>query len=184
MLLYKVGLSEIWTQDHWIPLRCSNRLRYQTIKSTSIHSQFSTASPISSVVQWQILFWLLFSSVATFICSKFCSGNHLNVAEWTDKYCIHKWMIFKSTYRKLALVEFELTTTEFGSDALNDWAITRWVQPALRANCSQPALRANFSIQISFQVMHSPGTTFIQSTFCRGNYMCSVKSTHRCSIYH
>ena len=46
-------------------------------------------------------------------------------------------MIFRSSYRKLAWVGFEPTTTEFRSDALTDWAIRPWVQLALRANFVQ-----------------------------------------------
>ena len=56
------------------------------------------------------------------------------VEEWIDTYSIHHWRIFRSSYRKLAWVEFEPTTTEFLSDALTDWAIRPWVQLALRAN--------------------------------------------------
>ena len=52
-------------------------------------------------------------------------------------YGIHHWMIFRSSYRKLAWVGFESTTTEFRSDALTDWAIRSWVQLALIANFVQ-----------------------------------------------
>ena len=45
--------------------------------------------------------------------------------------------IFRSSYRKLAWVGFETTTTEFRSDSLTDWAIRPWVQLALRANFVQ-----------------------------------------------
>ena len=47
------------------------------------------------------------------------------------------WNIFRSSYRKLASVGFESTTTEFRSDAPTDWAIRPWVQLALRANFVQ-----------------------------------------------
>ena len=60
--------------------------------------------------------------------SNFCWGNHMSVAEWVDTYGIHHWRILWSSYRKLAWVGFEPTTTEFRSDALTDWAIlsTTW----------------------------------------------------------
>ena len=45
---------------------------------------------------------------------------------------------FWRSYRKLAWVGFEPTTTEFLSDALTDWAIRPSVQLALRANFVQP----------------------------------------------
>ena len=52
-------------------------------------------------------------------------------------YGIHHQKILWSSYRKLAWVGFEPTTTEFRSDALIDWAITPWVQLALRPNFVQ-----------------------------------------------
>ena len=59
------------------------------------------------------------------------------VVEWTDTYGIHHWRILWSSYRKLAWVGFEPTTTQFRSDALTDWAIRPWVQLVLRANFAQ-----------------------------------------------
>ena len=59
------------------------------------------------------------------------------VGEWIDTYFIHHWTIFRSSYRKLAWVGFEPTTTEFRSEALTDWAIRSWVQLVLRANFIQ-----------------------------------------------
>ena len=47
------------------------------------------ATPILSFVQCQISFWLLLSSVTTFIFSKFCRGNHVSVAKFTYRYGIH-----------------------------------------------------------------------------------------------
>ena len=59
------------------------------------------------------------------------------VPEWIDTYGIHHWQIFKSSYRKLAWVVFEPTTTELRSDALTDWTIVPWLQLPLRANFVQ-----------------------------------------------
>ena len=64
-------------------------------------------------VQCQISFWPLPSSVAILI------GNHMSVAEWPDTYGIQHQRISWSSYRKLAWVGFECTTTEFHSDTLN-----------------------------------------------------------------
>ena len=61
-------------------------------------------------------------------------GNHVSVVEWADTYGIHHWWILWSSYRKLAWVGFEPTTSEFRSDALTDWAIRLWLQLTLRAN--------------------------------------------------
>ena len=58
----------------------------------------------------------------------------MSVAEWADTYDIYHWRIPWSSYRKLAWVGFEPTTTEFHPDALTDWAIKPWVQFALRAS--------------------------------------------------
>ena len=58
----------------------------------------------------------------------------MSVAEWPDTYSIHHWRILWSSYRKLAWVGFEPTTTKFHSEVLNDWTIRPWVQLALRAN--------------------------------------------------
>ena len=52
-------------------------------------------------------------------------------------YGIHHWLILWSSYRKLDWMGFEPTTTEFRSDALNDWAIRPRVELALRANFVQ-----------------------------------------------
>ena len=52
----------------------------------------------------------------------------MSVAEWADTYGIHHWRILWSSYRKLAWVGFEPTTTKFRSDALTDGAIRSWVQ--------------------------------------------------------
>ena len=55
-------------------------------------------------------------------------------------YNIHHWRIIWSSSsgsRKLAWVGFEPMTTEFRSHLLTDWAITPWVQLALRTNFVQ-----------------------------------------------
>ena len=57
---------------------------------------------------------------------------------------IDHWRILWSSYRKLAWVGSELTTTEFCSDALTDWDIRPWVQLTLRANFIQP--HSNFIV--------------------------------------
>ena len=53
-------LCGIWTHDHWIPIRHSNRLGYQAMSSTRTQSQVCIAIPISS-------FQILPSSVATYV---------------------------------------------------------------------------------------------------------------------
>ena len=58
--------------------------------------------------------------------------------KWRIHYwSIHHWRILWSSYRKLAWVRFEPTTTEFRSNTLTNWAIKPWVQLALRANFVQ-----------------------------------------------
>ena len=90
-------------------------------------------------------------------------------------YDIHNWRIIWISYRKLPRVGFETTTTEFCSDALTDWAISPWVQLALRANIVQlPHFHRLFSIrfhfgywqyQISFRLLTSSVATFIFASF-------------------
>ena len=66
-------------------------------------------------------------------------------------YGIHYRRILWSSYRKLAWVGFEPTTTEFRSDALTDWTIKPWVQLALRANSVQLLqFRRLFSVTFHF----------------------------------
>ena len=83
-----------------------------------------------------------FVSAIAFVSCHICLKQNLVqvitlVAEWIDTYGIHHWRIFWSSYRKLAWVGFEPTTTEFRSEALTDWAIRPWAQLALRANFEQ-----------------------------------------------
>ena len=86
----------------------------------------------------------------------------MTVVEWPDTYGIHHWRVLWSSYRKLAWVVFEPTTTEFRSDALTDWGIRPWVQVALRANVVQLFQFHPFvQCQISFQLLPSQVATFI-----------------------
>ena len=59
--------------------------------------------------------------------SKFSGGNHMSVVEWKDTYGIHHWRILWSSYKKLAWVTSEPTTTELHLDALTNWGIRPWV---------------------------------------------------------
>ena len=68
--LKKAGLSGIWTHNHWMPFRPSNRLSYQTMSSTRTQSLLFIATPIASFVPCQISFQLLPLSVAMFILIK------------------------------------------------------------------------------------------------------------------
>ena len=63
-------------------------------------------------------------------------------------YGIHQWRILRSSYRKLAWVGFEPTTTKFCSDALTKWAIRPWVQMDLKVNFVQ-LLQFHFFVQRS-----------------------------------
>ena len=80
--------------------------------------------------------------------------------EWIDTYAIQHWKIFRSSYRKLAWVGFEPTTTEICSDAPTNWAIKPWVQLALRANFVQLLLFhllvqfSHFISAVAFVIRH------------------------------
>ena len=108
------------------------------MRSTCTQSQLCTATPVSSFVQCQISFRLLPLSVTTFILIKILHRvNQFSVAAWTDTYGVHHWTILRNSYRNLAWVGFEPTTTESYSDALTDRVIRPWVQLALRPNFVQ-----------------------------------------------
>ena len=74
--------------------------------------------------------------------------------KWSRKihHCrIHHWRILWSSYRKLAWVGSEPTTTEFRSDALTNWAIKPWFQLALRVDFVQPLqFHCLFSVKFHF----------------------------------
>ena len=82
-------------------------------------------------------------------------------------YGIHHRRIFWSSYRKLAWVGFEPTTTAFRSDALTDWDIRPWVQLALRANFVQllPFHRF-FSVTFHFGYCLRQSPCSFSSSFC------------------
>ena len=91
----------------------------------------------------------------------------MSVAEWADTYGIHHWWILWSSYRKLAWVGFELTTTKFRSDALTDWAIRPWVQLTLRGHFVQ---LLQFQCHISFWLFVFFAAVFFNKCFCN-NYL-------------
>ena len=126
-----VFTTKRFLEDHWTPFRRSNRLSYQVMSWTRSQSQLCTATPISSLCS---VFKFHFG-----LCLR--HSRHLFVitlvAKWIDTYGIHHWRTFRSSYRKLAWVGFEPTTTEFRSGPLTDWAMRPWVQLALRANFVQ-----------------------------------------------
>ena len=85
--------------------------------------------------------WRFISAIA-FVNHQICFKRNLAqvimlVAEWIDTYGIHHWRIFRSSYRNLAWVGYESTTTEFRSDTLTKCPIRPWVQLALRAKFVQ-----------------------------------------------
>ena len=135
--IHTYGLSGIWTHEHWIPFRRSNRLSYQARSSTRTQSQLCTDTPISSLCSvFTFHFSLCLCQSPHLLQVKSRRGNPV-VAEWIDTHGIQHWRIFRSSYRKLAWVGFETTTTEFRLDALTEWAIRPWVQLAIRANFVQ-----------------------------------------------
>ena len=88
-------------------------LRAKFKQLLQFHRLFSVKFPFGySLHQSTLLFWWKISWV-----------NHMSVVEWTDTYGIHHWTILWSSFRKLAWVGFEPTTTELRSDSLIEWAI-------------------------------------------------------------
>ena len=95
-------------------------------------------------------------------------GNYMIVAEWTDMYGIHHWMIVWSSYRKFLWVVFEPTIPEFRSDPLTDWALSPWVQLALTANFVQLLqFHLIFSIRFHFKFSFISRQVYLIEIFLR-----------------
>ena len=110
----------------------------------------------------------------------------MSVPEWTDDtYGIHQWIILWSSYRKLAWVGFEPMTTEFCLDALYNWAITPWVQLALRSNFKQllhfPVL---LSAILHFSLCLRISTRSFELKFCWINHMSAAEWTNDINSNH
>ena len=100
-------------------------------------------------------------------------------------YGIHHRTILWSSYRKLARVGFEPTTTEFRSDALTDWAIRPWVQLALRANFVQLLqFHRLFSVTIHFGYCLRQSPHLFWLKFCWGNHMSVAEWVDTYVIHH
>ena len=137
----------IYGIHHWKVFRISCRkLAWVGFKPTT--TEFRSDAP----TDWAIRPWVQLALRANFVhllqfhlffqCSHFISvvafvSRHIYlkqglaqvirlVAEWIDTYGTYHWRIFRSSYRKLAWVWFEPTTTEFHSDVLTDWGISPW----------------------------------------------------------
>ena len=75
----EVGLSEIWTQDHWIPFRCSNQLSSQMMSSTRSQIQLCTATPILSHCSvFTFHFGLCLRQSQHLLLAKFCTSNNVS----------------------------------------------------------------------------------------------------------
>ena len=111
----------------------------------------------------QFHFGYCLSQSPRFFQLKFYWGNHVSVAEWSDIYGTHHWRIMWSSYRKLAWVRFEPTTTKFRSDTLTDW--TNYQAMSSTHTQSQPCTAtptSSFALSpISFRLLPSLATTFI-----------------------
>ena len=107
------------------------------MSSTRTQSQLCTATPISSLYPvFTFHFGHCFHQSPHLLEAKSRTGNH--VSSRMNRYVWYSPLKdFWSSYRKLAWVGFEPTTTGFCSDALTDWATRPWVQLALRANFVQ-----------------------------------------------
>ena len=75
----EVGLSGIWTQDHWIPFRCSNQLSSQMMSSTRSQIQLCTATPILSHCSvFTFHFGLCLRQSQHLLLAKFCTSNNVS----------------------------------------------------------------------------------------------------------
>ena len=127
-----------WAIRPWVQLA----LRASFVQPIHFHHLFSVT----------FHFLRLPSSVATFVSSKFSVCNQTTVVEWAATYGIHHRPILWSSYRKMAWVGLEPTTTEPPSDALKHCAIRPWIQLVLRANFVQALQYHRFVLcHVSFQ---------------------------------
>ena len=105
-----------------------------------------------------------FVSRHVYFLQRFPIGNHMSMSvfEWTETYGILLWQNLQCSYRKLAWVWFEPTTTEFHLVALSHWAIGSWIVLALRSNFAQLLqFHRMFSATFCLGCFLSSGVTFI-----------------------
>ena len=150
----------------WLVLAISY-LKLSTINKLEINKY-----AISWFAQCHISFRLLGSSVGTFLLIEIYWGNHMSVAYLVNTYGIHHWSIFRGSYRELAWVGFEPTTTEFRSDGLTNRAIRPWVELGIRANFVQILIfHRLFSVTFHLGYCLGQWPYLFQSKFCWGNHM-------------
>ena len=146
MVFFTEGLRSSYRKLAWVGFEpATTEFRSDALTDWTIRSwvQLALRANFVQMLQFHLFFQCSrFISVFVFVSHHICIKRILAqvvtlVAEWIDTYGIHHWRIFRSSYRKLAWVGFEPTTTEFRSDALTDWAIRPWVQFAVRANFVQ-----------------------------------------------
>ena len=165
--LFEVGVEPTTTEFHsdsltdwairpWIQFA----LRLDFVQSLQFHRLFSVRFHFGYCLrQFPHLFLL-----------RFCRGNHMNVAEWTDVCGIYHWRTLWRSYKKLALVGLEPTTTEFHSDSLTDWTIRPWVQFAIEANFVQSLqFHHLFSVRFQFGYCLCQSPHLFELKFCGGN---------------
>ena len=95
---------------------------------------FKSGQDVAAYVLYEWFPWSLSVAIFTKRESKFRTGKHMSVAEWTNTSSIHDWMCFSSHYRKLDRMRVKTTTTEFSSGELSNWATRSWVRLVLAAN--------------------------------------------------
>ena len=82
--------------NHWILFRHSNQLSYEAKSPTCTQSQLCTPTPVSLLLQCQISFWLLPSSVAKFILIRFILKG-LSIINHELISWFHEWNICKTS---------------------------------------------------------------------------------------
>ena len=108
---------------------CSDALTDWAIK---LWVQLAVRANFLQLLQFYVLFRVIFRFGYCLRQSpRLSNGSNIEVITWV--YWNELRMILRSSYRKLAWVEFEPKTIEFHSDALTNWAIRPWVQLAFRA---------------------------------------------------
>ena len=143
--------------------QCFGFILPNSLGSCSIRScvQLTLRANFVQLFQFHLFFQcLLFILVIAFCNRQICfKTNYVQVitilAEWTDTYGTHHWRTcLRSIYKNLTWVGFEITTTEFQSDAQTDLVLRSEDQLSLTVNFPQ-LLQFNPFVQCSLFIFYN-----------------------------
>ena len=123
--LARVGFEPTTTKFHSdVPTNCAIRPWVQL----TLKAKFGQLLQFCHLFSTQISFLVLLCSVNFFTIVKILHWQSHECSGMNWHRCFDHWMIFRSSYRKLAWMGVESMTIEFSSDTPAPWAIRSWVQ--------------------------------------------------------